>query len=108
MPQYAELAIGDEIAHRTGGMEQYQMIFGGAIPGEDGRFGVQVGLYKAAGYGGMGASFTWNVGEGDRIRLGQGYKVYEDPDRKKRASRVEAITFHKIEVDCVTVSYDWI
>lgn len=42
MAQYHEIAIGDEIVHRTGGMEHYQMIFVGALPVKDGGFTVQV------------------------------------------------------------------
>ncbi len=108
MAQYVEYAIGDEIAHRTGGMEPCQLIFGGAYPREDGSFDVQVALFKsAAGYAGMGASFTWNVREGDRIRLGHNFKAYEEPDRKKKAGRVRGLYFHKIERDYLTITYEW-
>lgn len=107
MAQYVEIAIGDEIAHRSGGMEHYQMIFGGAAPGEDGGFIVQAALFKAAGYGGMGASLVWHVREGSHIRLGHEYKAYEETDRKKKAGRITGLYFHKIEVDCLTITYDW-
>jgi hypothetical protein len=101
LAQYTEIAIGDEIAHRSGGMEHYQMVFGGALPGEDGGFSVQVALYKAAGYGGMGASLIWNVREGGRIRLGHHYMAYEEPERRKK------VAFHKIERDYLIISCDW-
>ena len=107
MAQYVEFAIGDEIAHHKGGMEYYQLVFGGATPREDGSFDIQTALFKSAGYGGMGASLTWNVKEGDRIRLGHNYKAYEEPKRKKKAGRITALYFHKIETDCLTISYDW-
>jgi len=107
LAQYVEIAIGDEIAHRSGGMEQYQMIFGGATPGEDGGFTVQVLVYKAAGYGGMGASVTWAVKEGDYIRLGHDYKAYAQPERRKKAGRITGLYFHKIERDYLTITYDW-
>jgi len=107
LAQYVEIAIGDEIAHRTGGLESYQIIFGGAAPREDGEFIVQVAMYKTAGYGGMGASFTWHVKEGDRMRLGREYKAYEEPDRKKKAGRITGLYFHKIEADCLTITYEW-
>lgn|GEM_PF-6569148 len=104
---YVEIIIGDEIAHRTGGMEHHQILFGCAAPGEDGGFVVQVALCKAAGYGGMGASFSWHVREGDRIRLGHDYRAYREPERRKKSGRITGLTIHKIEMDCLTITYDW-
>jgi hypothetical protein len=108
MPQYVDFAIGDEIAHRSGGIEGYQLIFGGAIPRDDLSFDVQIVMFKGAGYAGMGTSFLWNVREGDRIRLGRDYRAYEEPESRRKPGRISALYFHKIERDHLTLSYDWI
>lgn len=105
MNQYAEYFVGDSIAHRSGGLEGCEFVFGGVIPGENGVY--DVAYLKQEGYAGMGPAFVWRMNTGGGIRLGHGFKAYEEPENKKRPARITSLCFVAIERDHLTIQYEW-